>query len=256
MKRIVTAICGFVLAGLPLPAAGQAQEAVAAYVAGDYQAALDCISGAADADSRAFAARVLLAEAMSLDSGQPPASLLESALAEANQALASQPGHVEGRLQKAIALSLLARPMSLGELRRSGWGDEARQLADTVLAEEPANAYAHAFLAVWNVEVVRRGGTIGAMVKGASLTAAREHYRAATAATPGDAAIHWQWGRALTALNAKRYRDEIDAALDAAMASPVDSDLEGIMQARAAALKQVLATDGPKAAETKALEML
>ena len=255
MKRVLTAIGGLVLATGVLPAAGQGSEAVAAYISGDYEGALTCLDGAADADSHAFAARVLLSEAISAD-GPPPADLLQRALDEANLAIARQPGHVEGRLQKAIALSLIIRPMSLSEVRHNGWGDEARDLAEAVLAEDLANPYAHGFLAVWNVEVVRRGGTIGAMVMGAGIGRARDHYRAAAASAPGDAALHWQWARALASLNARKYRAEIEAALDAGLAAGVESDLERVMQTRARALKQVLDTSGPKAAGAAALDML
>lgn len=255
MKRIIAAIGGLALATGVLPATGQGSDAVAAYVSGDYQGALACLSGAPDADSHAFTARVLLSEAISTD-GPPPPDLLQDALEEANLAIARQPGHVEGRLQKAIALSLIVRPMSLGEARKNGWGSEARDLAEAVLAEDPANAYAHGFLAVWNIEVLRRGGTLGAMMMGASLDQARDHYRAAADASPDDAAIHWQWGRVLASLNAKKYRAEIEAALGAAQAAGVDSDLERVMQARASTLKQVLETRGPKAAEATAADML
>ncbi len=255
MKRILIALMSAVLTGLCLPAEGQEEEAIEAYMSGNYPAALARTANAPDADSRAFAARTLLAEAIS-QNGQPPAALLQDALAEANQALSRQPGHIEARLQKAIALSLLSRPMSAGEVRRSGFGSEARDLAEGVLAEEPDNIYAQAFLAVWNAEVIRRGGTLGALVMGASLDKARRHYQAAVALAPGDAAIHWQWARALAALNAKKYDAEIRAALDAAQAAPVNSDLERIMQARAGLLKQVLETDGTGAAEARALDML
>ena len=255
MKRALTAIAGLTLISLPLSAAGQGREALEAYISGDYQAALAQTADAPDADSRAFAARVLLAEAVS-NEGPPPAPLLQRALEEANQALVRQPGHVEGRLQKAIAMSLIIRPMSLGELRRNGWGDEARDLARAVLAEDRGNSYAHGFLAVWNLEVLRRGGTLGAMVKGASLSRARAHYREATDINPEDASIHWQWARALAALNAKKYRREIETALDAALAAPVETDLERVMQARAGTLKQVLETAGAEAAEARAQDLL
>ncbi|MAB10385.1 hypothetical protein [Hyphomonas sp.] len=255
MKRILIALPAAILIGLPLPAAGQEAEAIDAYLSGNYAAALARTANAPDADSRAFAARILLAEAICQD-GQPPQALLQNALDEANQALALQPGHIEGRLQKAIALSLISRPMSTGEIRRSGIGGQARDLAEGVLAEDPGNVYAHGFLAVWNVEVVRRGGTLGAMMMGASLDKARSHYRAAAALAPGDAAIRWQWARALAALNARKYGAEIEDALDAALAAPVDSELERVMQARAGALKAVLDTEGARAAEARALDML
>ena len=44
--------------------------------------------------------------------------------------------------------------MTVGEARKTGWGDEARDLAEAVLDDEPDNFYAHGFLSVWHVEVV------------------------------------------------------------------------------------------------------
>ena len=109
-------------------------------------------------------------------SSEPYTALINDALAAADAALALDPAHGEGRLQKAIALSLLTRSMSLGEANRSGYGPQARALAEAVLADDPSNHYALGFLAVWHVEVYRRGGTIGAAVMGASLKTARRDY--------------------------------------------------------------------------------
>ena len=239
----------------PLPAAAQGQEALQLFLAGSYDEALDCTEDAADADSAAFTARVLLAEALS-NEVEPETAVLNRAVEEADRALALQPEHVEGRLQKAIALSLLARPMSLSQVQKEGRGVEARDLAESVLEDDPHNAYAHAFLSVWNVEVLRRGGTLGAMMMGASLKKARRHYEAAGAAMPDDASIHWQWARALAALDAKKYRKEVEAALAAAETAATDSELEGVMQRRAKELDGILSGAGPKAAEVRALEML
>ncbi|MEZ5997542.1 MAG: hypothetical protein R3B98_02475 [Hyphomonas sp.] len=226
-----------------------------AFAAGEYERALAATAGVGDADSEAFAARVLLAEALSCDS-DPPADLLQKALGEADAALALQPDHVEGRIQKAIALSMIIRPMNAMEANKTGMGEEARNLAKSALEADPDNAYAHGFLAVWNVEVVRRGGTLGSMVMGASLREGRRHYDAAVAASPDDASIHWQWARALAALDAKKYRKEIETALAVAAAASPDSDLERLMQARAEELGKLLTNAGPKAAEARALEML
>ncbi|MEZ5945862.1 MAG: hypothetical protein R3C13_08605 [Hyphomonas sp.] len=240
---------------LPRPALAQGQEALQAFAAGDYDAALASLAGQENADSEAFAARVLLAEALSCEA-DPPQDLLQAALREANAALALDPAHVEGRIQKAIALSMIIRPMSAMEANKTGLGEEARNLAKSALESDPDNPYAHGFLAVWNIEVVRRGGSLGAMVMGASVREARKHYEAAAAASPGDASVHWQWARALAALDAKKYRKEIEAALATAEAASPDSDLEGVMQRRASELHAILSSAGPKAAEARALEML
>ena len=94
-----------------------------------------------------------------------------------------------------------------------------KDLAEAVLKDDPNNAYAHGFLAVWNIEVVRRGGSVGSAIMGASLKQARKHYSAATRTLPQDAATHWQFARAMAALNARKYRAEIDAALAKALAA-------------------------------------
>lgn len=237
------------------PAAAQGQDALDAFVAGQYDVAFAGVATDHEPDACAFGARTLLAKAVSGET-QPPEALLMAALGEANAALAADPGHVEGRLQKAIALSLLARPMSLQDARDSGYGEAARQLAESVLADDPQNAYAHGFLAVWHIEVLNRGGYLGAMIMGASMDAAEAHYAAAIAVSPGDASLHWQYARALAALSTWRYRKQITAALDSALAAPVDSELERIMQARARTLSSAMATEKSRDIEAMAKMML
>jgi tetratricopeptide (TPR) repeat protein len=239
--------------GLMLAPSAGADKAVAeaAFVRGEYDAALTALAETETADAFALCARALLAEAMS-GPADPPEDLLFKALDEANAALMVDPAHAEGRLQRAIALSLIIRPMSTREARKTGWAEEARDLARDVLEDEPGNVYAHGFLSVWNVEVVNRGGRIGAMIMGAGVSDGRDHYEAAIAAAPDDASVHWQWARALAALNARKYHDEVLAALDAALAAAVDSELERVMQARAAMLKAEMLRDDRRAQEIAA----
>ena len=66
---------------------------------------------------------------------EPELAALKDALAAAEAALKLDADHGEGRLQKAITLSLLTRPMSLGDARASGYGPKARALAEAVLAD-------------------------------------------------------------------------------------------------------------------------
>ena len=188
----------FALAFAPLAVADEA-AAEAAFVRGEYDTARTELSDSKTADALAFRARALLAEAMS-GPADPPEDVLHRALDDANVALIMDPAHAEGRLQRAIALSLILRPMSTREARKTGWAEEARDLARGVLEDEPGNVYAHGFLSVWNLEVVNRGGRIGAMIMGAGVSDGRDHYEAAIAAAPDEASVHWQWARALAAL--------------------------------------------------------
>jgi len=227
-----------------------------AFTEGRYGEAVTLAEAEPSADNLAFAARSLLAEAMSAPDHIPPQALAEQAEAYARRAIAAEPGHVEGRLQLAIALSLRARPLSNREARRSGFGSEAKTLAEAVLKDDPANAYAHGFMAVWNIEVVRRGGSLGSAVMGASVRQGKRHYAHAIAADADDASTHWQYARALTALNAKKYRNDIDTALAAALAAHPGSALERTMQARALELRTALDTQSRKACERLAETML
>ncbi len=249
--------CLFTLFLLLTPAAFADQAAqLVAFTEGRYDEAVTLAEAEPSADNLAFAARSLLAEAMSAPDQVPPQTLALQAEAFARRAIAADAGHVEGRLQLAIALSLRARPLSDRAARRSGFGSEAKTLAEAVLKDDPANAYAHGFMAVWNIEVVRRGGGLGAAIMGASVRQGKRHYTHAIATNADDASTHWQYARALTALNARKYRRDIDTALAAAMAAHPGSALERTMQARAAKLKTALDTQSHKACERLAENML
>nr|WP_156780788.1 hypothetical protein [Hyphomonas sp. Mor2] len=227
-----------------------------AFSEGRYEDAAALAQETSTPDHLAFAARSLLAEAMSSPDFVPPQELLEEAESLAREALDSESNHIEGRLQLAIALSLQARPLSTREAMRSGYGEYAKTLVDSVLKDDPENPYAHGFLAVWHLEVRRRGGSIGASLLGASVKKARLHYESAIEISPGDASIHWQYARALAALNAKKYRAEIETSLQSAVDCKTDSTLEGVMRRRAELLQFTLQNEDQSVTELLALEML
>ncbi|ABI78356.1 hypothetical protein HNE_0547 [Hyphomonas neptunium ATCC 15444] len=238
-----------------MPAAADFRAASEAFRAGHYDRAFAEAGGEQTAESHAFRARTLLAKAMCGDE-DPPRSLIDQALSEAEIALSLEPDHLEGRLQKAISLSLILRPMSISEARKTGYGELSRTLAESVLEDAPGNFYAHGFLAVWHVEVERRGGMIGAAIMGASLKAARRHYEEAVRLAPADIGLRWQWARALAALDARKHQAEITLALEAAVGTAPATDLDKVMQARAARLLEVVARDKPRDVERLALAML
>jgi hypothetical protein len=220
-------------------ATAESSEARAALMRGDYDAALEASANLVSADGLAFQSEVLLAEAMCAEGGVPQ-DAVEAALRRAEAALARDPEHLRARLNRAVALSLGVRGMDDREAFLSGRGPEARRLADAIIADKDAPselvAYAHGFLTVWNIEVIERGGPLGARVLGASVRQAKAHYAEAARLLGDDAGLHWQYARALTRLNAEDHAREIEAALKAAAAAKVDSDLERVMQARAGEL--------------------
>lgn len=249
---LIVAICFADLAHAEAPM----RQASAAFSEGRFtDAATLAAAQEGDADALAFAARATLAEAM-CGTSEPPAEMLDAAELFARNALAVEPDHIEARLQLAIAMSLRLRPMGLREAMGTGDGGRTRELAEAVIADDPGNSYAHGFLAVWHLEVVRRGGRFGARLMDASLRDGLAHYARAAEAAPGDAALHWQVARALAALNVRRYRAEIDAALTAALAAPIDDRLEAVMADRAARLQAALATQSRRDVERLAEDML
>ncbi|MEM9669470.1 MAG: hypothetical protein AAF950_11150 [Pseudomonadota bacterium] len=246
----------FFTACLTAPAAfGQDAGAIKAYENGLYIEAAEIADAAGGADNFAFAARALLADAIAANQ-QPTPERLADVRQLAERALDLDERHVEGRLQLAISMSLTARPLSAGAAMRSGLGQKAREIARDVLKDDPENTYAHAYLAVWNVEVLRRGGRLGGTVMGASVKKGRKHYQAAISSDPDDASLHWQWARALTSLNAKKYREEIEATLAAAIASTTDTAIEGVMKERARTIDMALTTRTRDEVEGLAAEML
>lgn len=228
-------------------------ELAAKFARGEYMDAAREAEAAAGADDLAFAARALLAYCMTRQE-QPDAAIVERAWKDAEAALKIEPGHEEGQLQLAIALSLKSRGMDVMAAWNAGYGEKGRKLAEAVLKADPSNYYAYGFLAVWNIEVERRGGGFGAWVMGASLDKARTNYQAAIRLAPDDVGIHWQYARALAALDAKTHASEIAQALDRALAASASDHVEQVMQTRAAELADVLKTD--KTAARKLAEIL
>lgn len=237
-------------------ALAQPNNAVDAYKAGQFSEAATLTETNENADDLAFAARSVLAACMASEIGEPAIVELKRAEALARQAIQLDEVHVEARLQLAIALSLQARPLSNRQAMRAGLGQKARALADIILDDDPDNVYAHGLLAVWNIEVLRRGGRIGAAMIGASQRAGFDHYAKAVALAPDNGALHWQWARVLAATNAKAYREHIAAALDAAIAANTDDALEAVMQARALRFKQEMRELNYKEVEALAASLL
>lgn len=238
------------------PAMAEDEAYLIAFTEGRYEEAAILAEADATSDSLAFAARSLLAEAMSAEDFIPPPPLVEQAEQYARTALLLDPDHPEARLQLAIALSLLARPLTTSEAMRTGYGEESKSLALDVLSDDPMNVYANGFMAVWHVEVRRRGGAIGASILGASIKKARTHYARAITYRGDDASIHWQYARALAALNARKYKPEIELALQSAIDCETESDLERVMQSRARVLLTALGSDKHRTVQRLAEEML
>lgn len=238
---------------LPASAHPISSELSEKFARGEYlDAARDAEAGAT-ADDLAFAAQSLLALCMT-GSSEPDAALIDRAERNAKAALKLEPDLDAARLQLAIALSLESRPMDAMAVWTSGKGEKARKLVEEILKSAPDNFYALGFLAVWHIEVQKRGGDMGAWMMGASLEKAHDYYAASITIAPDDIGLHWQYARALVSLDADKYGDEAMRALERASAASAGDYLERIMQQRANDLAAVLKDD--KAAAQKLAETM
>lgn len=249
------AVAAATLAPLTFPAFAHPISSALAekFARGAYMEAAREAEANASADDLAFAARSLLAYCMT-GSGQPDAAIIDRARQNSEHALRLAPDLNEARLQLAIALALKSRPMDAMAAWNAGYGEKGRKLAEQVLKSDPANIYALGFLAVWNIEVQRRGGGMGSWMMGASLDKARDYYAAAANLAPDDIGLHWQYARALVSLDAKKYGNEAMNALNRAAAANAGDYLERVMQQRAADLASALKSD--RAAAQKLAETL
>jgi hypothetical protein len=249
-------LCGLgsaILAGLA-SAHPTSAELAGRFARGDYMEAARQAEQAAGADDLAFAARSLLAHCMT-GTREPDAAIVDRASRDAEAALRIDPAHEEGRLQLAIALSLKSRAMDVLEAWSAGYGDKGRKLANDVLKADPQNFYAHGFLAVWNVEVRRRGGALGAAFMGAGIKEGRRHYEEAARLASDDVGIHWQYGRALAALDVREHGAEAVRVLERAAAANASDHVERVMQGRAVELLRALQGDR-RTAQQLARQML
>ncbi len=237
-------------------------ERVGRFTAGAFLEAAGLAEAAATPDDLAFAARSVLAYCFTGDATPDPA-MVARARRNAEAALAADPAHSESQLQLAIALALQSRDMGSLDVWNSGIGEKSRKLAEGLLVADPGNYYAHGLLAVWHVEVRRRAGVMGSGLMGASVEEGRKHYAEAARLAPDEVGVHWQYARALAALDARKYADEINRALSAALSASADDKVEQVMQERAARLSAAMQSGaggangaGARQAGKLALELL
>lgn len=244
MRRLLLALA---FACLCFGAPAWAQSAREAYVEGAFLEAASLGEAQGRADDLALAARALLAEAVTGDPADIDA-LLARAEANARRALAADPSNTEARLQLAVAIGMKGRRAPIAEAVRHGYAGEGRALLRAAIAEAPREAWGHALEGGWNLEVVRRGGSVGAAYYGASVRAGRAAFERARALAPDDAIIAYQYAVALLELDPERYGEEATRLLEVASACRPGDAFETRVKAKAASVAAVLAARGPASA--------
>ena len=202
---------------------------------------------AGDPGDLALAARAALAEAVTAR-GADVDMLVKRAETDARRALSVEPHNVSARIHLALALGIKGRRASVAEALRGGYAREGRALLAEAVARAPREAWAHALIGGWNLEIVRRGGRAGAVYYGASRSAGIAAFERARALAPDDAAIAYQYAVALLELDANRYGRKAAALLVDAGGCAAHDAFEAQMKTQAARVARVLDAQGGAAA--------
>ncbi len=214
------------------------QDIQSAYKKGDYEAVIKIAEASNTAYDLAFASHAVISQIISYEYKSPTEASIARAQALAEAALAIDPDQPLARLHLATVMSLKARPMSVRQANASGYGLGARDLTRAILADDPKAYFAHSLLAVWHVETRRRAGGIAASVVGAGIDKGRESYQQALKYGATDTSlIAWQWARALSAYNPKKYRKEILETLELSLNTPPKDAFSEVIQTRSLKLK-------------------
>lgn len=224
-----------------------AQTAQDAYDGGAFIRAASLAVGGGAPDDLALASRALLAEAVTGDPENLDV-LLDRAERYARRALAADAGNVDARLQLAVALGMKGRRATIAEALKRNYAREGRTLLQTAIAAAPEEAWAHALLGGWHLEIVRRGGAMGAAYFGASASAGRASFERARRLDPDDPVIAYQYAVALLELDARRHGGEAARLLDIAGACRASDAFEAHVKQQARRVAVVLRTDGAGAA--------
>lgn len=243
MRRLSFVFLVLCLAGAP----AAAQTAREAYEGGAFLTAASLAEADGGADDHALAARALLAEAVT-GGATDLDGLISRAEANARRALDVDADNTEARLQLAVALGMKGRRATITEALQRGYAHEGRALVRAAMRDAPREAWAHALEGGWNLEVVRRGGPVGATYLGASVAAGRAAFERARDLAPDDPLIAYQYAVALLELDPSRYGAEALALLDAARACRASDAFERRVQAKAHEVATLLRNQGAAAA--------
>jgi hypothetical protein len=224
------------------------QDVQRLYAQGRFLEAARVGESLATAPALTLAARALLAQSMFNPLSEPDEPLLLAAQARAEEALARQPGSLLAQLQLAAALGLRAQLMSNGEAMAQGIAQRAQRLIATAVERAPNDPWAQALHGGWNIEAVRRGGALGAMLLGASVGAGEAAFQRAVALAPRDPAILLAYATALLMLDPQDQSARAERLLNQATACAPRDAFERLTRDRAAEAARVLRARGGGAA--------
>lgn len=238
-KWLVAVMIWIALASAPARA-DMFERAELAFARGDFFHAAELGRDARSADGFALAARAMLAHATTLALSDTRAAELRQAEKDSREALELDPGHAEAKLQRAIALGLLARNRGLVWAHFEGYATEAKELIDAALAAEPENAWAQAALGAWHLEIVSNGGAVGTAFYDASMEAGLEAFDRALEQEPGNVLILYQAALQFLSANDELLSARAVNLLRQAEQAEVDDAFQKLVQIDAQRLRLTL----------------
>ena len=249
-----TLLSGALLAlALSTPAAADPPAAaVSLYASGQYLAAADSAEAHSNPASLAFASRALMAACVTATDPGRIGAWLDQAESNARDALRLDAESVDARVQLALIYGVRGRRASVAQAIARHYAPRGRRLLEEALAREPDNAWAHALLGAWHLEVLRRGGAAGAAVYGARLSSGIAEFERARALAPNDSMIALHYAVALIELDPEAHAQRAGGLLaEVANTAPRDA-FEAHAQRAARRVARALDEDGPEAAELAA----
>lgn len=243
--RFASLVSGFVVAATAH--ASVPSEALNAFHAGQFTKSAQIAEAEASAPSLAFAARALIAEAITRSGGFCLPCLSE-AEALAQQAIALDARNVEGHLQRAIAMGFRGRVIGVVQARSEDLPEKAHDSLTTALELDPHSAWAQASLGAWNLEIVHHAGPVLAAISyGATKSRGLSLYREALAQNSSNVVLHVHFALTILALDQESFHDEAQTALAAALSVPTRDSLALHSQNQARDLQRALQSEDPEA---------
>ena len=155
-------------------------------------------------------------------------------------ALEADPQSIDVKLIYATTIWLEARSTGKRMSYLKGLPQKSRDIFRDILDRHPDHARTLGSYALWNYDVIRRGGDIGARALGASLESAEEMWRRSRELAPEDDFLAIQGAYMLVAYDRKRYHDEAISLLSSITHNHLNSKLRLSILDRGNSLKSAL----------------
>ncbi len=203
------------------------------YDAGDFLTASQ-ISGETETPEGYTLAAASLAAHARFNASPPNARLLlEHALEMAEMAVGQDGDNPDTLVQYARVMGWYAEIIETGRVASEGYGSRIKETLDTARRLDPANPTVELLLATWHMEIVTRGGFLGALAFGASRKMALHHYREAANLDPQSVNVLYEYGRGLLNLDKVHYLADATRLLKVALSLPAKTAFDRKTQERA-----------------------